>query len=79
MIRGENSGTIEFDLDVRNGTILHLKIFGDYFSKYDTEEIESALIGIAHNEDDLREALKPFNIDDYFAGLTVKELIDGMF
>jgi lipoate-protein ligase A len=79
VIRTEKSGTIEFDLDVRNGTIMHLKIFGDYFSKYDTEDIEAALTGIAHNEPDILAALTNFNIGDYFAGLTVNELIAGMF
>ncbi len=79
VIRTENSGTIEFDIDVHNGMIMHIKIFGDYFSRFDTEEIESALTGISHNERGIREALEPFNIQDYFAGLSIKELVDGMF
>lgn len=79
IVRFEKSGTIEFDLDVHNGTIKHIKIFGDYFSRFDTEEIENALTGIAHNEDTISDALRPFNIDDYFANLTREELITGMF
>ncbi|MEI7727436.1 MAG: lipoate--protein ligase [Bacteroidota bacterium] len=79
VIRTEKSGTIEFDLEVRNGIILYVKIFGDYFSKFDTEVIETALTGIAHNEEAIHEALCPFNLDDYFAGLTEDELIHGMF
>ena len=79
VVRTEKSGTIEFDLEVRNGTILHIKIFGDYFSRFDTEEIESALTGISHNEQVITEALKPFNLDDYFSGITTAELIGGMF
>jgi lipoate---protein ligase len=79
IVRTEKSGTIEFDLDVHNGTILHIKIFGDYFSRFDTEEIEHALAGVVHSETQIREALKPFNIDDYFARLTLEEFIAGMF
>ena len=79
IVRTENSGTIEFDLDVHNGTILHIKIFGDYFSKFDTEEIETALTGIVHQEGAIREALKPHKIDDFFANLTLEEFISGMF
>ena len=79
IVRTEKSGTIEFDLDVHNGKIQHIKIFGDYFSKFDTEEIETALTGIGHHENTIREALKPYNIDDFFANLTSEEFIAGMF
>ncbi len=79
IVRTEKSGTIEFDLDVHNGIIQHIKIFGDYFSKFDTEDIETALTGVAHQEPVIRETLFPFNIDNYFAGITMKELVGGMF
>jgi len=79
VVRTEKSGTIEFDLDVRNGKILHIKIFGDYFSRFDTEQIESALTGVSHNEQVILETLKPYNIDDYFSGLKLPELLEGMF
>jgi lipoate---protein ligase len=79
LIRTEKTGTIEFDLDVHNGIILHIKIFGDYFSKFDTEDIETALTGIAHSEKAIREKLSTFIIEDYFAGLTIDELLGGLF
>ena len=79
MVRTEKSGTIEFDLDVHNGKIQHIKIFGDYFSRFDTDEIESALTGVGHQESSIREALEPYKIDDYFTNLTMNEFIEGMF
>lgn len=79
VIRTEKSGTIEFDLDVHNGTITQIKIFGDYFNKFDTADIETALTGIAHNEPAIREVLSPYNLDDYFSGLTLTELTEGLF
>jgi lipoate-protein ligase A len=79
VIRTEKSGTIEFDLDVHNGTIMNIKIFGDYFSRFDTEEIETALTGIVHNENAIRQALEPFSIGDYFDNLTPAEFMTGMF
>lgn len=79
IMRTAKSGTIEFDLDVHNGTIRHIRIFGDYFSRFDTEEIETALTGIAHQEPAIRIALQPFRVDDYFAALTLDELVAGMF
>ncbi len=79
IVRTEKSGTIEFDLDVHNGTIQHIKIFGDYFSRYDTEDIETALTGAAHHEEAIRKALEPFRIDDYFAHLKIGEFIAALF
>jgi lipoate-protein ligase A len=36
------AGTIEFYLNVKNGRIASLKIFGDYFGKEDTEELSAS-------------------------------------
>jgi lipoate-protein ligase A len=79
VLRTANSGTIEFDMDVQNGIILHVKIFGDYFSKFDTEEIEMALAGVTHEEMSIRKALGKFNLSDYFANLSMDEFLQGMF
>ena len=79
IIRTGKGGTLEFDLDVHNGTMLHIKIFGDYFCKYDTEEIELALTGIPHQEQSIREALSRFNLDDYFTGVRMEEFLTGLF
>ena len=79
ILRTENSGTIEFNLDVKEGIIGGIRIFGDYFNKYNTEDIESALTGIAHEESAIRKALARFNIGDYFNNLTIDEFIKGMF
>jgi len=79
ILRTEKSGTIEFDLDVKNGSIIHIKIFGDYFSKFDTEEIEEALRGVSHEESAILKALERFNLGDYFTNLTMEEFLTGMF
>ena len=79
IIRIEACGTIEFDLDVHNGTIRHIKIFGDYFSRFDTEDIEKALTGAGHNEQAILAALGPLNLGDYLANLTTEEFMSGLF
>ena len=79
IVRTEKGGTIEFDIDVHNGTMRHIKIFGDYFGKYDTDDIETALTGIAHQADAIKEALEKFKLDDYFSNMTPDELLSGMF
>jgi lipoate---protein ligase len=79
ILRTSKSGTIEFDLDVKNGIIIHIKIFGDYFSRFDTEDIEEALMGVTHEESAIRIALEKFQLGDYFANLEMEEFLTGMF
>ena len=79
ILRTEKSGTIEFNLDVHDGIISKIKIFGDYFGIYDTDDIETALTGIAHREEEILKVLSQFKIDQYFANLSLAEFISGMF
>jgi len=78
-VRTENSGTIEFCMDVRNGVILQTRIYGDYFSLADPTEIELALVTIPHTEEAIRNALAPFDISSYFSKLSIDEFVKGMF
>jgi lipoate-protein ligase A len=79
VLRTQNSGTLEFAIDVVDGTIRDLRIFGDYFSLCETEVIENVLKNVPHSEVKIREALKPYNISDYFNNLTIEEFLEGMF
>jgi len=72
-------GTIEMNLDVEEGIIKKIKIFGDFFNKKDIEEVEAALIDIAHHEPSIRQVLSHFTIDEYFHHITADNLIEAMF
>jgi lipoate-protein ligase A len=79
VIRTEKSGTIEFNLDVQEGILRGIWIFGDYFGTSDTEQLVEGLNGIAHEEGAIREALKNYTMSDYIANLTIDEFIEGVF
>jgi len=79
VLRTANSGTIEFNLDVKDGIIHDLKIFGDYFNMYDTEIIENALRNVPHSVPKIEEVLAQFNLGEFFNNLTLEEFIEGMF
>ena len=74
-----NGGHIEMNLHVENGIITEVKIFGDYFNKLDTSEIENALIGLPHNETAIRQKLSAIEIGDYFTHVSLDELISVFF
>jgi lipoate-protein ligase A len=79
ILRTERSGTIEFDLDVHDGFIRTIGIYGDYFGIYDTDEIKVALTGIEHKEEAIRIAVSRFNLNDYIVNLSLDEFIKGLF
>ncbi len=72
-------GTVEFHLDVNKGVIQQAKIFGDFFGKKDVAEIEQALVGVKHQDDEVRKALAKFEIGSYFANITLDDLVGVMF
>lgn len=72
-------GLVEVQFNVKNGLIENIKYYGDFFSRSGLEDIENALIGVKHNEEDIRNTLSKFNIDDYFHNITVDNLIDLLF
>jgi lipoate-protein ligase A len=72
-------GQIEFNIDVQDGMIKQLKIFGDYFNKYPTSHIEDALKNIPHKPEVIEKALESFDIGNYFTNVTLEEILDGMF
>ena len=72
------SGVIEYHLNVENGNIKDISIYGDFFGKKDIKELESKLIGIKHSIMELEIALNEINMDEYILGLSTEEFIKGL-
>ncbi|WP_353095963.1 lipoate--protein ligase [Tissierella praeacuta] len=72
------SGVVEYNLDVEDGIISDISIYGDFFGEEDIKKLEFALIGVKHNIDELENRLKDINMDKYIKGLSTKEFIKGL-
>lgn len=72
-------GLIEMNLEVEKGMIQKVKIFGDFFNEKDIAEIEKTLSNIPHDEKSITEALQGFEINKYFKGITIEDLLSAMF
>ena len=68
-------GNVEIHLDVANGIIKRLRIFGDFFNIADIAELEKLLAETPHNETDIRRKLQRINLSDYIINTTVDELV----
>lgn len=72
-------GHVQINLNVEKGKISDIKIFGDFFSKYDVSEIENALLGANHSDSSIRQVLSSFEINNYFANITIDNLVELFF
>lgn len=69
-------GTVEIHFNVSKGIIKECKIYGDFFSKKDVADIENILTGLKHEYDSIYNALKPVDIDKYFANVKLDDLME---
>jgi lipoate-protein ligase A len=74
-----NGGTLEFHIDVEKGIMKDVKIYGDFFHKYDIDVIEKALSGVQHDQGSIKDALLTFEFDNYFKNISLEEFLAGMF
>lgn len=72
-------GIVEIDLSVKKGIVTDLVIHGDFLSRLDLADIQTALIGKRHDPTVLLEALKAFPLEEYFYGITADDLISLLF
>jgi len=68
-------GNLEVRLDVQNGIIRHIRIFGDFFNINEITELEQSLIGTPHNETNIRRKLEQIRISDFLVNITKEELV----
>ena len=74
-----DGGHIEINLEVRKGEIKNAKIFGDFFNTLDVTELEKLLIGMPHEQDQIKKLLATVGIESYMTNVTVEELMEGLF
>ena len=79
MIAKNIEGLLEFNFNVENSRISDIEIFGDFFGEKDKSEIEKALLGVEHSEPNIIHALKKFNLEDYFFGISKVIFLKGLF
>ena len=71
-------GRLETHLDVQNGIISHIRIFGDFFHIGDMGELEQLLTGTPHNETCICQKLEQIHLSDYLVNITANELVRCM-
>lgn len=72
-------GYVKVMLDVDNGIINAVKIFGDFFSAGDIGEVEEILIGVRYDREAILEAFESISLEKYFFNISGSELASLMY
>ena len=68
-------GLFDVNLNVEQGIIRAVRMFGDYFGRKDVGEFERALIGVRHDYMAIANVLDKMVLSDYFVGLSKEQLL----
>lgn len=72
-------GEIDLRLDVEDGHIQNLAIYGDFFGKEPVEELSDRLRGTRYHPEALRKSLQPADISDYFGKLSTEDFLELLY
>lgn len=70
------NGLVQVSMNLDKNKIKDIKINGDFFSNKDISVIESALINLNYDYKTIYEALKDFNIQEYFINISFQNIMD---
>lgn len=69
------AGKVETKIDVEDGIIKSLKIYGDFFGGGEISHIEDKFKGVKYKEDEIMKVLDDIDIGYYFARISKEELL----
>jgi lipoate-protein ligase A len=72
-------GEIDIRLQVENGLIESVKIYGDFFGQNDVAEIEDLLTGLKYDRDELFNTLQKVEVKEYFGNIELNDLMDVLY
>ena len=72
-------GKIEIFANVINSKITSIKFYGDFFGKNEElTDIENLLVDVKYTPEDVKKALENVEINNYFAGFTLDEIVEAI-
>jgi lipoate---protein ligase len=73
------AGKIDARIDVKRGRIKGVKFYGDFPSRRNVAEVESLLVGVRYDPENLALALAEIDITPYFGELSHQELVGLLY
>ena len=73
------AGIIDLRMNIKEGRIQDIKIYGDFFGVGDVSDLEDALRGKRYEETEVREALSSFDMKHYFGNVSLDDFVGLVF
>ena len=74
--RKYTAGKVESYIKLKDGLIENIKLYGDFFSSREIEDLENGLKGKKYMKSEIEEYLKTVNVSEYFSGFSEEEILD---
>jgi lipoate-protein ligase A len=68
-------GEIDMRLDLRDGRIAAIRLFGDYMGSGDVADVEQRLVGLRYDRDAIVTALSDLVLEEYFGKIERDEVL----
>ncbi|MGL4697573.1 lipoate--protein ligase [Enterococcus larvae] len=72
-------GSIEVRMDVEDGLIKDIKVYGDFFGLGEINDVEKKLMGIKYEKQAISEAVAEIDVKKYFGNIEKREFIDLLY
>lgn len=73
------AGEIDLRIDVQEGRVSGLRIFGDFIGSAEVSRLEELLRGVRYEPEDLAEALAGVDIKEYFGAVEKEEFLELLY
>lgn len=78
-VRRFDIGEVDLRLNVKDGHIAEVKIYGDFLGNGAMEDVENALHGTRYHRENIVEALKDIDVKEYFGGLDSNDFVELVY
>lgn len=72
-------GLVDVRMNIKDGKIIDIRIYGDFFGIRNIREMEEVLTGSLHRYDSVAEKLEGIELGEYISGMTKKDLLELLF
>lgn len=72
-------GSIEAKMNVSDGKINDIRIFGDFFGLGEIADVEKILTGIKYDKESITKAVSTIDLKKYFGNIEVADLVDLLY
>jgi len=70
------AGTVDYRLNVENGKISQIKIYGDFFGQGAIQDVEQKLTGVRFEKQAVTAVFSTFDVSFYFGKIKAEELVN---